>query len=85
VLRRELHEFRAREIRREPLLINTYGHRQAAYTLTDTLPGPGQYLYQIVAEGEPVDGPPTLLRQQWLAYSQLRPIMPGRWPRVRLS
>ncbi len=77
VLRRELHEFRAREIRREPLAINTYGRRQTAYTLTDTLPGPGQYLYQIVAEGEPADGPPTLLRQQWLAYSQLRPIMPG--------
>ena len=77
VLRRELHEFRAREIRREPLAINTYGRRRAAYTLTDTLPGPGQYLYQIVAEGEPADGPPSLLRQQWLAYSQLRPIMPG--------
>ncbi|AMR28662.1 hypothetical protein A0257_17190 [Hymenobacter psoromatis] len=77
VLRREAHEFRSREIRREPLTINTYGRRRAAYTLTDTLPGPGQYLYQIVAEGEPADGPPTLLRQQWLAYSQLRPIMPG--------
>ncbi|MGI4762862.1 MAG: hypothetical protein ACRYF0_19275 [Janthinobacterium lividum] len=77
VLRRELHEFRAREIRREPLATNTYGRRQAAYSLTDTLPGPGQYLYQIVAEGDPAEGPPTLLRQQWLAYSQLRPIMPG--------
>jgi len=52
VLRRELHEFRVREIRREPLAINTYGRRRAAYTLTDTLPGPGQYLYQVVAEGE---------------------------------
>jgi len=77
VLRREVHEFRAREIRREPLTINTYGRRRAAYTLTDTLPAPGQYLYQVVAEGEPADGPPSLLRQQWLAYSQLRPIMPG--------
>jgi hypothetical protein len=77
VLRRELHEFRAREIRREPLATNTYSQRQAAYSLTDTLPGPGQYLYQIVAEGDPADGPPTLLRQQWVAYSQLRPIMPG--------
>jgi hypothetical protein len=77
VLRRELHEFRAREVRREPLATNTFGQRQAAYSLTDTLPAPGQYLYQIVAEGDPADGPPTLLRQQWLAYSQLRPIMPG--------
>jgi hypothetical protein len=77
VLRREQHEFRAREIRREPLATNTYGQRQAAYSLTDTLPGPGQYLYQIVADGDPTDGPPALLRQQWVAYSQLRPIMPG--------
>ena len=77
VLRRELHEFRAREIRREPLATNTFGQRRTAYTLTDTLPAPGQYLYQVVAEGEPADGPPALLRQQWLAYSELRPIMPG--------
>jgi hypothetical protein len=77
VLRRELHEFRAREIWRAPLAINTYGQRRAAYTLTDTLPSAGQYLYQIVAEGEPADGPPTLVQQRWIAYSQLRPIMPG--------
>jgi hypothetical protein len=77
VLRRELHEFRAREIWRQPLSINTYGQRQSAYTLTDTLPSPGKYLYQIVAEGEPSDGPPALVQQRWVAYSQLRPIMPG--------
>jgi hypothetical protein len=77
VLRRELHEFRAREIWRQPLAVNTYGQRQLAYTITDTLAAPGQYLYQIVAEGEPADGPPTLLQQHWIAYSQLRPIMPG--------
>ncbi|GAA4499597.1 hypothetical protein GCM10023172_18460 [Hymenobacter ginsengisoli] len=77
VLRRELHEFRAREIWRQPLAINTYGQRQLAYTTTDTLATPGQYLYQIVAGGEPSDGPPTLLQQRWAAYSQLRPIMPG--------
>jgi len=77
VLRRELHEFRAREIRREPLASDTYGRRRAAYTLTDTLPAPGQYLYQVVAEGDAADGPPLLLRQQWVVYSQLQPIMPG--------
>ncbi|MDO7885283.1 hypothetical protein [Hymenobacter cheonanensis] len=77
VLRRELHEFRAREIRHEPLVTNTFGQHQLAYSIADTLPSPGQYLYQVVAEGDPADGPPTLLRQQWLAYSQLRPIMPG--------
>jgi hypothetical protein len=76
-LRREQHEFRACEIRREPLAINTYGQRQAAYSLTDTLPGPGQHLYQILADGDPADGPPALLWQQWVAYSQSRPLMPG--------
>lgn len=31
-----------------------------------------------MAEGDdPTAGPPALLRQQWVAYSQLRPIMPG--------
>ena len=77
VLRRELHEFRAREVARIELTTNAFSQRRAAYTITDTLPTPGQYLYQIVAEGEPADGPPVLLRQQWRAYSKLRPIWPG--------
>jgi hypothetical protein len=80
VLRRELHEFRTHEIGRQPLTVNTYGQRRVAYTLTDTLPAAGQYLYQIVAEGEPADGPPMLLQQRWVAYSLLRPIMPGAVP-----
>ncbi len=77
VLRRELHESRTHEIRREPLATNTYGRRQAFYSLTDTLPGPGQYLYQVVAEGDLAKDSPMLVQQQWLAYSQLRPIMAG--------
>ena len=76
VLRRELHEFRAREVARVELTHNTFGRRRAAYTLPDTLPAPGQYLYQIVSEGE-ADDAPVLLSQQWRAYSRLRPIMPG--------
>ena len=77
VLRRELHEFRAREVARIELTTNAFGQRRAAYALTDTLPAPGQYLYQVVAESEPADSPPVLLRQQWRAYSRLRPIGPG--------
>ncbi|WP_223651669.1 hypothetical protein [Hymenobacter psoromatis] len=77
VLRRELHEFRAREVARVELRYDTFGRRRAAYAIQDTLPAPGQYLYQIVAEGEPAEDPPVLLRQQWLAYSKLRPIWPG--------
>jgi hypothetical protein len=76
VLRREQHQFRATEIRREPVARNTYGQRRAAYVLTDTLPAVGQYLYQVVAESDDA-APPTLLKQQWVAYSQLRPVLPG--------
>ncbi|RZK31882.1 MAG: hypothetical protein EOO57_15705 [Hymenobacter sp.] len=77
VLRREQRGFRAAEIRRVPLAHTTYGTRRATYTVTDTLPGVGQYLYQVVAEGDDLGAPPTLLKQQWLGYSKLRPVMPG--------
>jgi hypothetical protein len=80
VLRREQREFRAREIGRVPVAHNTYGLRQASYALTDTLPGVGNYLYQIVAESEEASPAPTLLRQQWVGYSRLRPIMAGAVP-----
>jgi hypothetical protein len=76
VLRREQREFRAREVGRVPVAHNTYGLRHATYTLTDTLPGVGNYLYQVVAESEDATAP-TLLRQQWAGYSRLRPIMAG--------
>jgi hypothetical protein len=77
VLRREQRGFRTVEIRRVPLVHTTYGTRQASYTLTDTLPGVGQYLYQVVAESDGLGSPPTLLKQQWVGYSKLRPVMPG--------
>ena len=80
VLRREAHEFRGREIRREPVVRDSYGQLRTAYALSDTLPAPGNYLYQVVATGDaddPTALPPVLLRQQWLSYSQLRPIMAG--------
>jgi hypothetical protein len=77
VLRREQRGFRAAEIRRVPIAHTTYGTRQATYTLTDTLPGVGQYLYQVVAESDDLGSPPALLKQQWVGYSKLRPVMPG--------
>jgi hypothetical protein len=77
VLRREQRGFRAVEIRRVPLAHTTYGVRRAAYTLTDTLPGVGQYLYQVVAESDDLGAPPALLKQQWVGYSKLRPVMAG--------
>jgi len=77
VLRREQRGFRAAEIRRVPLAHTTYGTRRAAYTLTDTLPGVGQYFYQVVAESDDLGTPPILLKQQWVGYSKLRPVMAG--------
>jgi hypothetical protein len=80
VLRREQREFRAREIGRVPVAHNTYGLRQSTYALTDTLPGAGNYLYQIVTESEDDASAPALLRQHWVSYSRLRPIMAGAAP-----
>jgi hypothetical protein len=77
VLRREQRGFRAMEIRRVPITHTTYGTRRAAYAITDTLPGVGQYLYQVVAESDDLGTPPTLLKQQWVGYSKLRPVMAG--------
>ena len=80
VLRREQRAFRTREVGRVPAGRNTLGQRQADYALTDTPPAPGNYLYQIVAESDDPAAPPVLLRQQWVSYSRLRPIMPGAVP-----
>jgi hypothetical protein len=77
VLRREQRGFRAAEIRRVPITRNVYGTRRAAYTLTDTLPGVGQYLYQVVAENDDHTDPPTFLKQQWVGYSKLKPVYAG--------
>ena len=77
VLRRAQTEFRSRELQRQPIERNTMGQRRAQYALTDTLPGPGYYLYQVVAEGDDPAVPPVVLRQVWVSYSRLTPIMPG--------
>ncbi|MET4076404.1 hypothetical protein [Hymenobacter sp. UYCo722] len=75
VLRRELREFRSSERVRVPVGRNTLGGQPTAYTATDTLPHPGYYLYQIVADAGPDGQPPALLRQQWVSFSQLNPLL----------
>jgi hypothetical protein len=76
VLRREQHEFRSREVATVALNGSALGARRADYARTDTLPGVGNYLYQVVVES--ADGtPPVVLKQQWVSYSQLRKIEPG--------
>ncbi len=77
VLRRTQNGFRAAEIRRVPITRNVYGTRRAVYTLTDTLPGVGQYLYQVVTESDDSAASPAFLKQQWVGYSKLKPVMAG--------
>ncbi|MFD1469707.1 hypothetical protein ACFQ48_15880 [Hymenobacter caeli] len=76
VLRREQHEFRSAERHRVPVTRNSYGGRPAAYAVADTLPRPGYYLYQVVADAAPNGlATPVLLKQFWVAYSQLNPLL----------
>jgi|GEM_PF-1011335 len=77
VLRREQRQFRSQQVRRVPVARTTLGALQSRYTLLDTLPAPGNYVYQVVAESDDPATPPALLSQQWASYSALRPIMPG--------
>ena len=87
VLRREQHEFRTTEQRRVPVARNTYGGRPTTYATADTLPRPGYYLYQVVADAAP-DGamPPVVLKQFWVSYSQVNPLLgrPAATPHLLL-
>ena len=86
VLRRELREFRSAERARVPVARNTLGGQPTTYAATDTLPHPGYYLYQVVADAGPDGQPPVLLRQQWVSFSQLNPLLnhPPQVPHVML-
>jgi hypothetical protein len=85
VLRRELHEFRSTERARVAVARNTLGGVPGTYAATDTLPGPGYYLYQIVADAGPDGQPPALLKQQWVAFSQLNPLLGHPLPVTHLA
>ena len=86
VLRREMREFRSSERARVPVARNTLGGLPGTYAATDTLPHPGYYLYQIIADGSPDGLPPALLRQQWVSFSQLNPLLdnPPQVPHIVL-
>lgn len=81
VLRRELRAFRSTERAHVPTARTTLGGAPAAYAATDTLPHPGYYLYQLVADARPDGQPPALLRQQWVAFGTLNPL-PNQPPPV---
>jgi hypothetical protein len=67
VRRREAAQARATEAAYVPVERNSAGGLQRQYTLLDTLPGPGQYVYQIVTEGTSA---PVLVWQQAFSFSR---------------
>ncbi|WP_223827497.1 hypothetical protein [Hymenobacter armeniacus] len=79
VLRREVHQYRSREVRLVPVQRDTYGQPTLTYTITDTLPGPGTYDYQVVTTHAPGSPPPARLRQWWYGYGEA-PAVPGTSP-----
>ncbi|UOQ97446.1 hypothetical protein MUN81_19690 [Hymenobacter sp. 5317J-9] len=79
VLRREVHEYRSSEVRQVPVQRDTYGQPALTYTVTDTLPGPGTYDYQVVTTQAAGSPPPVRLRQWWYGYGEA-PAVPGTSP-----
>ncbi|MDQ2794076.1 MAG: hypothetical protein M3Y12_08720 [Bacteroidota bacterium] len=78
VMRREIHQYRSTEVRRVPVRRDTYGRPETSYSVTDTLPGPGIYDYQVVTERADSGPAPTRLRQWWYAYGVAAPMrLPG--------
>lgn len=68
IMRREVHQYRSTEVNAIPVRRDTYGQPLKTYTITDTLPGPGTYDYQVVTTKADAGPTPTRLRQWWYAY-----------------
>ncbi len=78
VLRREVHDYRSTEVRIVPVRRDTYGRAETAYAVTDTLPRPGIYDYQVVTTQAEAGPMPVRLRQWWYAAGQAA--LPGTGP-----
>jgi hypothetical protein len=68
VMRREVHEYRSTEVRLVPVQRDTYGQAAPEYAVTDTLPKPGIYDYQVVTTKADAGPAPVRLRQWWYGY-----------------
>ncbi|MFC7666018.1 hypothetical protein ACFQT0_25890 [Hymenobacter humi] len=68
VMRREVHQYRSTEVRLVPVQRDTYGRPVLEYVITDTLPGPGIYDYQVVTTRGDTGPAPVRLRQWWYGY-----------------
>lgn len=70
VLRREVHQYRSSEVRLVPVRRDTYGQPVTTYAVTDTLPGPGIYDYQVVTSASEAGPAPVRLRQWWYGFGE---------------
>ena len=68
IMRREVHQYRSTEVRLVPVQRDTYGQPVLTYTITDTLPGPGIYDYQVITAKGDANPAPARLRQWWYGY-----------------
>ncbi|WP_046244213.1 hypothetical protein [Hymenobacter terrenus] len=84
VMRREVHQYRSTEIRLVPVRRDTYGQPEMNYTVTDTLPEPGTYDYQVVTTKADAGPAPVRLRQWWYAYGPAA-TLPGTADRTVLE
>ncbi|WP_143434763.1 hypothetical protein [Hymenobacter roseosalivarius] len=67
ILRREAHQTQATAVGEQPVVRTVYGGQQADYAITDTLPGPGRYHYQVITAA--TDGqPPVIVSSRWVTW-----------------
>jgi hypothetical protein len=67
ILRREAHQKQAVAVGEQPVIRRVYGGLQTEYALTDTLPSPGRYHYQIVTAATD-DQPPVVVSSRWVNW-----------------
>lgn len=67
ILRREARQKRAQAIGEQPVIRSVYGGQQADYALTDTLPGPGRYHYQVITAATD-EQPPVVVSSRWVTW-----------------
>jgi hypothetical protein len=68
IMRRAASQFKSTQIGTVAAIRDTYGRLAPDYSFTDTLADSGDYLYQVVAEGNEM---PVMLLQQWQRYRKV--------------
>jgi hypothetical protein len=67
ILRREARQKQATAVGEQPVVRTVYGGQQADYVLTDTLPGPGRYHYQVITAAT-AGQPPVVVSSRWVTW-----------------